>query len=85
MDLNYGQALFSLQRYLKTDPSAFMASTIPRPGRQLVAADDLIGVWDDQRNNYEWLRSFQPIGHVAHCYLIYEITADQIKDHHRKD
>ena len=79
LDLNYGQANFFLQRYLKANPDVSMATSTPRPGRQLVSASNLMGVWDRDAHLYDWLKPFQPIGHVAHYYLIYEITAEQIK------
>jgi len=85
LDLNYGQSEYRLQRYRKANPDVFMSSPVPRPGRQLVSVNDIMCTWDDSLHRYEWMQPFRPIGHVAHAYLIFDITPEQLKSHSRKE
>ena len=75
-NLNMGQGDYFLRDYLATHPDVTMATSTPRPGRQVIAIHDLLDIWNEHR--YEWLQPFRPVGHIAHYYLIFDIAPDEI-------
>ncbi|MBN9380296.1 MAG: glycosyltransferase family 39 protein [Chitinophagaceae bacterium] len=75
-NLNYGQGVYFLQDYLAAHPDVTMAAPTPRPGRQAIAINDFLDIWNEHR--YDWLKPFKPVGHIAHYYLIFDITPDEI-------
>lgn len=79
-NLNFGQGGQFLEEYLRIHPDVTMASSTPRPGRQAIAIDDLLDIWNTHR--FDWMRSFTPAGHIAHYYLIFDIAPDQIKQYY---
>ncbi len=66
-----GQGLYFLEDYLRSHPDLKMVSPAPRPGRQVIAIDDFVDVWNELR--YDWIKPFKPGGHIAHYYLIFDI------------
>ena len=75
-NLNMGQGGYFLQDYLAAHPDVTMATPTPHAGRQAIAIHDLLDIWSTHR--YDWLKPFTPVGHIAHYYLIFDITPDEI-------
>lgn len=75
-NLNMGQGAYFLRDYLAAHPDVTMATPVPRPGRQAIAISDFLDIWNEHR--YDWLKPFKPVGHIAHYYLIFDITPDEI-------
>lgn len=75
-NLNFKQGKYFLKDYLAAHPEVTMATSTPRPGLQAVAVQDFLDVWNEHR--FDWIRPFRPVGHIAHCYLIFDIKPDEI-------
>lgn len=75
-NLNMGQGAYFLRDYLTAHPDVTMATPTPHPGRQAVAISDFLDIWNKHR--FDWLKPFKPVGHIAHYYLIFDITPDEI-------
>ena len=58
-----------------------MNPTRPTTGLIVVDVNHLVGVYKPER--YRWLREhFEPVGHIAYSYLVYEIPAGALdRDH----
>jgi hypothetical protein len=78
-NLDMGQGTYFLRDYLAAHPDVTMATSTPRAGRQAVAISDLLDIWNEHR--FDWLKPFKPVGHIAHYYLIFDITPDEINKH----
>jgi Dolichyl-phosphate-mannose-protein mannosyltransferase len=76
-NLDFGQGKYQLADYLHMHPEVFPVGPQPRPGKQYIAIEEFTDVWN--RHRADWIKPFSPVGHIAHCYLIFDIPADQIK------
>jgi 4-amino-4-deoxy-L-arabinose transferase-like glycosyltransferase len=76
-NLNFGQGQDRLEEYLRAHPGLFPVGREPGPGRQYMAIDDFLDGWN--RHRTDWIKSFTPVDHIAHCYLIFDIKAGQLK------
>jgi len=75
-NLDWGQDRIYLKKYLEAHPDAILSPSGPTSGRIVVRANDLVGLSDPSR--YAWLReSFEPVGHIAYSYLVFEIEPDR--------
>lgn len=75
-NLVFGMAPHLLNAYLSSHPDVFMATPVPRPGRQVIFMNDFLDVWN--RHEFDWLKPFKPVGHIAHYYLIFDIKPGDI-------
>jgi len=76
-NLDFGQGGLILKDYLRDHPGLVPASSEARPGRQYIDVSNFLDIWNLHR--YDWLKPFRPVGHIAHYYLIFDISADQLK------
>lgn len=77
-NLDYGQGQFWLEDYLKNHPGAKLADSLPAAGTMIIGVNDFIDIYD--RHNYDWLnKNFEPVAHLKHCYLIFNIREDALK------
>lgn len=79
-NLNWGQGKNELRQYLEDYPGALYSPNNVRSGRLVVSVNDLAGIMVG-REKYAWLReNFEPVDSIAHCYLVYKITPEQIEE-----
>ncbi len=72
-NIDWGQGGWYLRRYVKDHPGVIVNPEKPSEGRVVVGVNLLTGVFLPER--YRWLReNFEPVGHVAHAYLVYDIA-----------
>ena len=77
-NLDWGQSKWYLQNYLKAHPGTIVSPKAPTAGRIALSVNELVGVFSPER--YRWLReNFEPVGHIAYSYLIYDIKRDQLE------
>jgi hypothetical protein len=82
-NLVFGQGLYFLGDYLRSHPGLTVAASMPRSGRQVISIDDFLDVWNE--HHYDWISSFRPVGHIAHCYLIFDISPQDLANARRID
>lgn len=77
-NIDYGQSEGALNAYLESHPQAIYNPTSPTSGLIVAGINDLVGVFG-KPGQYAWLReNFEPNDTIAHTYLIYNISAEQI-------
>jgi hypothetical protein len=78
-NLDFGQAEGYLIRYVEQHPEGIVEPAGPQPGTLLVSVNHLTGVLGGPER-YAWLReNFEPVGHMAYAYLIYEISPEELR------
>ena len=76
-NLDWGQNVHYLERYLKKHPDAKFRPDAPVSGLVVVGANELVGVWDPER--YRWLReTLKPVGHIAYSYLVFNVPEESL-------
>ena len=63
-NLDFLQGGFFLNRYLSKNKGIDLAPKEPHPGRYAIAIHDYMDTWN--RHHYDWLKCYEPVGHVAH-------------------
>jgi hypothetical protein len=77
-NLDWGQGTDDLARYLSEHKDAIYDPAQVEAGRLVVGGSDLVGVLESPER-YAWLRdNFEPVGTVAYCYFIYQISPQEI-------
>ncbi len=77
-NLDWGENAKYLERYQRKHPEVIVNPEGPTSGTIIVGANDLTGVNTDPER-YRWLReNFEPVGHVAYSYLIFQVPPEQV-------
>jgi len=78
-NVDWGENTWYLERYRKRHPDAIVSPDHPVAGKIIVSINDLVGL-TDQPAKYKWLRNhFEPTGHIAYSYLVYDISTEALK------
>ena len=77
-NIDYGQAYFLLQRYIAKHPEVKLAPDNPATGKFVLIAGEYLDI--NNTGKYKWLRQFEPIKEVEYCYLLFDISEDDIKN-----
>jgi hypothetical protein len=78
-NLDWGQGGYYMEQYKKEHPDVVYASDKIMAGSIYVSVDDLVGITSDPRR-FAWLReNFEPVGTVAHQFLIYEVRPADVE------
>jgi 4-amino-4-deoxy-L-arabinose transferase-like glycosyltransferase len=77
-NIDWGQGQQELARWRVLHPDAHIEPRVPRSGLVVVGVTTLTGVVNSKR--YQWLRdNFEPIGHIAYCYLIFDVPDARLR------
>jgi 4-amino-4-deoxy-L-arabinose transferase-like glycosyltransferase len=78
-NVDWGQGQWDLARWRERHPHAHVEPRVPRSGLVVVGVTKLTGVVNTKR--FKWLRdNFEPIGHIAYCYLIFDVPASRLRE-----
>ena len=69
-NLDYGQGHIAAQTFLNKNPDVKVADTIPAKGKFILGVNDFLDL--NGTGKYLWLKDFKPVGHVNHCYLLFD-------------
>jgi hypothetical protein len=62
-----------MKRYRDKHWEEYLNPQFPDSGKIVVNVNSLVGIHDPHR--YQWLREgYEPVGHIAHSYLVYEVS-----------
>ena len=75
-NLNFSQADGQIRTYLQQHPEVKPAPLQPQPGKFLIVVDDFLDIWNTGK--YKWMNNLQPAGHVAFCYLLFDVKQSDI-------
>ena len=76
-NLEFKQGGFFLQQYLQEHPQVRVAPSQPQAGNFVMNVADYLDVWN--RHQYDWIERFNPTGHVAYTYLVFDIKDEDLK------
>lgn len=79
-NLDWGQSKWYLEQYMKRNPDAMYAPP-PVSGKIVISTNLLTGAGGGVGPEaYRWLReNFEPVGHIAYSYLIYNVDAETLR------
>jgi 4-amino-4-deoxy-L-arabinose transferase-like glycosyltransferase len=84
-NLDWNQDRRYLSEFMASNPNAIFEPKLPTSGKIVVGVNALTGVWiyntpkTRMPERYRWLRqNFEPTGEIAHSYLIYDVTAEEL-------
>jgi hypothetical protein len=68
-----GRGLWFMKRYRQEHQEQLTRADFPDSGLIIVDVNHVVGIYNPER--YRWLReSYEPIDHVAHCYLLFNLS-----------
>jgi hypothetical protein len=67
-NLDFLQGGYFLNQYLSIHKDVKLAPRKNQPGIYVIAIHDYMDTWN--RHQYDWIKCYRPVGHVAHDYLI---------------
>ncbi|HEU5167178.1 MAG TPA: hypothetical protein VFU29_16645, partial [Chitinophagaceae bacterium] len=53
------------------------ADTVPAFGKFILGVNYYLDLKGDHK--FLWLRNFKPMGHVSHCYLLFDIKKEDLE------
>lgn len=77
-NIDHHQGYYYLQSYLRKHPGVRMADTVPAAGRLVLGINNYLDL--QQTGKYDWIRRFQPVDHVNHCYLLFDIKEPDLSN-----
>jgi len=69
-NLDFGQGVYALEKYLNSHPDVYVADTTTGGGKFAVRVNDYLNLKND--NKYPGLYNLKPIGHINHCFLLFD-------------
>ena len=70
-NIDYGQGNFSAFKFIAKHKDVKLADTIPAAGKFIIGVDYYLDL--NGSGKFLWLKKFKPVGHVNHCYLLFDI------------
>ena len=80
-NLDYGQGNFSINNYLQKHRDVQLADTIAKAGKFVLGINEYVDIYGSGK--YGWLKSFEPLAHINHCYLLFNVTT--VADKNKKE
>jgi hypothetical protein len=71
-NLDYGQGNFSIESYLQKHKDVQLADTVAKTGKFVLGVNDYVDIYGSGK--YGWLKNFEPVAHINHCYLLFNVT-----------
>ena len=65
-----GRAILLHKLFLNKNPDVKVADTISAKGKFILGVNDYLDL--NGTGKYLWLKDFKPVGHVNHCYLLFD-------------
>ncbi len=76
-NLNFTQAEYLVDDYLKKHPDIKRASETPQTGKFVLVIDSYLDIWNTGK--YKWLRKLQPVAEVHYSYLLFDVKQKDIE------
>lgn len=80
-NLDYGQGNFSINNYLQKHKDVQLADTVAKAGKFVLGVNDYVDIYSSGK--YGWLKKFEPVDHINHCYLLFNVTT--VADKNKKE
>lgn len=69
-NLDFGQGVYALEKYLRSHPDVYVADTTARGGKFAIRVSDYLNLKNDQK--YSWMANLKPAGQINHCFLLFD-------------
>ena len=76
-NIDFGQGMFRIEKYLEKHPDVKLAGEIATEGKIALGINDYLDL--NRTGKYNWLVRFKPIAHIDHCFLLFQISAEDLK------
>lgn len=70
-NLEFQQGYYFAMNYMQAHQDVEWAPKTPKPGKFIISTQDYLDVWN--RHEFEWIKKYKPIEHVAYNYLLIEV------------
>lgn len=81
-NIDHGQCYFALNKYLSGHHQVKWPGASPQAGEFILGINDYLDL--KMTGKYTWLRQFEPVDHVDHCYLLFRVTEADLLQKHSK-
>jgi Dolichyl-phosphate-mannose-protein mannosyltransferase len=71
-NIDHGQCYFGLTKYLAKHAEVKWPDSSPQAGEFILGINDYLDL--KMTGKYVWLRNFEPVDHLDHCYLLFRVT-----------
>lgn len=76
-NLNFTQAEYLVDDYLKKHPDIKRATETPQTGKFVLVIDSYLDIWNTGK--YKWLRKLHPVAEVHYSYLLFDVKQKDIE------
>ena len=76
-NIDYGQGNFRALDFLDKHKDVKYADTVPAAGKFIIGINYYLDL--DGSGKFLWLKNFKPVGHVNHCYLVFDIKKEDLE------
>jgi hypothetical protein len=73
-NIDYGQGVYVLEKYLKKHPDVNLAGSEPGVGKFIISVNDYLDL--NNSGKHHWLKKYKPVEHVNFCYLLFDIKSE---------
>ena len=73
-NLEFHQGYYFAQSYMRKHKDVEWAPRNPKNGKFIINTQDYLDVWNS--HEYDWIKKYKPVGHVAYNYLLVEVTQE---------
>jgi hypothetical protein len=75
-NIDYYQSVRSLVKYLDKHREVKIAGDSAQAGTFVLGINDYLDL--KGTGQFAWLRNFEPVGHINHCYLLFHLSEDDL-------
>ena len=76
-NIDFGQGWFALEKYLKAYPDVRLMGSKPEEGKFVIGVNDYLDL--NGKHDFYWVYNLKPVAHINHCFLLFNVTAADIK------
>lgn len=77
-NIDYGQSYFRYLKFQNKHPEYKIPGKIPEAGKFILPVDEYLDT--REQNKFNWIsNNFKPDGHFDHCYILFDISAQEIQ------
>jgi len=76
-NLNFTQAEYLVEGYLKKHPGIKRAPETPATGKYILVVDEYLDIWNTGK--YGWIRKLKPTDHVEYSYLLFDVHESDLR------
>jgi len=76
-NIDFGQGWYALEKYLKAHSDVRLMGSKPEEGKFVIGVNDYLDL--NGKHDFYWVYNLKPVAHINHCFLLFNVTAADIK------